>query len=88
MEPDLKIDVATLDDPHRRALEEVLGRHLEANHRLNIRVTEVGTPPSDRAQPLQSLDDWTKVYEGLSDEEIESIDEIVKTRAKLTRNLP
>ncbi len=88
MERYLKIDVATLDDPHRRALEEVLGRHLEANQRLNISVTEVNIPSSDQTQPGQSLDDWTKVYDGLSDEEIESIDKIAKTRAKLTRNLP
>ena len=88
MDRELKIDVAPLDDPHRRALEEVLGRHLEANQRLNISVTEVNIPPSDQTQPGQSLDDWTKVYDGLSDEEIESIDKIAKTRARLTRNLP
>ena len=31
METDLKIDVAKLDGPHRRALEEVIGRGLESN---------------------------------------------------------
>jgi hypothetical protein len=42
----------------------------------------------DQARPAQSVDDWTKVYEALSDAEIEAIDRIAKTRADLTRNLP
>lgn len=88
METDLKIDVATLDQPHRRALEEVLGQQLAANQRLIISVTEVELEPDDQARPAQSLNDWTKVYDGLSDSEIESIDKIAKTRADLTRNLP
>jgi len=88
MEADLRIDVATLDDPHRQALEEVIGRHLKANQRLIISVTEVEMAPSDQARPVQSLDEWTTVYEGLSEAEIESIDKIAKTRANLTRNLP
>jgi len=32
------------------------------------------------------LEDWTRVYDGLSDEEIEQIDAIAKTRANLTRD--
>ena len=88
MEADLEIEVAGLDEPHRQALEEVIGRHLKANQRLIISVTEVEMAPSDQAKPVQSLDDWTKVYEGLNDAEIESIDKIANTRANLTRNLP
>ncbi len=88
MEYDLKIDVATLDPPHRRAMEEVIGQPLAANQRLIISVTEVEMAPSEQPRRVQSLDDWTKVYEGLSDEDIESIDKIAKTRANLTRNLP
>jgi hypothetical protein len=88
MEANLKIDVATLDDPHRRALEEVIGHHLEANQRLIISVTQVDIAASDRARPAQTLEDWTGVYDGLSEAEVESIDEIAKTRANLTRNVP
>lgn len=87
MESDLKIDVATLDAPHRRALEEVIGHQLAANQRLIISVTEVEMPAAD-SRPAQTLDDWTKVYEGLSEQEIEEIDQIAKTRANLTRHLP
>ena len=89
MQPNLNIDVAALDLPHRRALEEVMGQSLAANQRLVISVTDIETPPSDPSErPVQSLDDWTKVYEGLNDADIESIDKIAKTRADLTRNLP
>ena len=88
MEENLKIDVAALDQVHRRALEEVIGRDLSANQRLTISISEVMPSRRDQARPAQSLDDWTKVYEGLSDAEIEAIDRIAKTRADLTRNLP
>jgi hypothetical protein len=36
----------------------------------------------------QALEDWTNIYEGLSDEQVEAIDKIAKTRANLTRSLP
>lgn len=88
MQPNLNIDVAALDLPHRRAIEEVIGQTLAINQRLVISVTDIETPASAPARPFQSLDDWTKVYDGLSDADIESIDKIAKTRANLTRNLP
>jgi hypothetical protein len=88
MEENLKIDVAALDQVHRRALEEVIGRDLSANQRLIISISEVMPSRRDQARPAQSVDDWTKVYEALSDAEIEAIDRIAKTRADLTRNLP
>jgi hypothetical protein len=34
METGLKIDVAALDDSHRRALEEVIGRELTAKQQV------------------------------------------------------
>ena len=45
-------------------------------------------PQTATPQPVQTLDDWTHVYDGLRDDEIEPIDKIAKTRANLTRNLP
>ncbi len=88
MENDLKIDVAALDAPHRRALEEVIGRELEANQQLVISVIEVAVPTTSTQRPAQTLEDWTSVYDGLSDDEIESVDRIAKTRANLSRDLP
>ena len=88
METSLNIDVSTLDAPHRRALEEVIGQQLTANQRLIVSVIEVSMPPSAAPKPAQTLEDWTSVYDGLSDETIEAVDKIAKTRANLTRHLP
>jgi hypothetical protein len=85
---DLSINVGSLDVPHRRALEEMIGRQLAANQRLIIHVAEMEIPAEEPPQPAQSLDDWTSVYAGLSEQEIEAIDKIAKTRATLTRHLP
>ena len=87
METELKIDVATLDPQHRRALEEVIGHQLAANQRLIISVTELNVALGDGTQPAQSLDDWTRIYDGLTDEQIEAVDKVAKTRTDLTRNL-
>jgi len=88
MESDLKIDVATLDTPHRRALEEVIGRQLAGNQRLIISVIDLPVPSSCDPRPRQTLEDWTHVYDGLSDEDIEEIDKVAKTRANPARNIP
>lgn len=88
MENNLKINVATLDEPHRRAMEEVIGRELIENQQLIISVIDLAVPIGGDMKVPQSLADWTGVYDGLSDDEIETIDKDVKTRADLTRNLP
>lgn len=88
METAFQINVATLDAPHRRALEEVIGRQLAGDQRLMINVIDVQAPSVPDQRPAQTLDDWTNIYDGLTDEEIEDIDTIVKTRANLTRYLP
>ncbi len=73
-------DVTALDKAHRRALEDVLGRELRADQRLVINVLDVERDSPEQASP-QSLGDWTQVYEGLSDEEIEQIDRVANSRA-------
>jgi len=88
METALNIDVATLDLPHRQALEEVIGKQLASHQRLVISVIELVPPAVEDSRPAQSLDDWTKIYDGLSDEEVEEIDQVAKTRANLSRDLP
>jgi len=88
METDLKIDVAKLDDLHRRALEEVIGRGLESNQRVIISVVDLTVPRTQDLRPAQTLEDWTSVFEGLSDQEIAEVDAFSNTRANLTRHLP
>ncbi len=86
MESSLNIGVTQLDAPHRQALEEVLGQELAAHQRLVIIVIELVEPPVATARPAQSLEDWTTVYDGLNDEEIEAINVIARNRANLTRS--
>ncbi len=89
MDTSRTIDVITLDATHRRALEDVIGVQLQANQRLIIGVTDINaSAPEATPRRSQTLEDWTKVYEGLSDEQVEEIDRIAKTRADLTRELP
>jgi hypothetical protein len=89
MEISHAIDVISLDIEHRRAFEDVIGTPLQGNQRLLISVTEVGiTTDTNNQRPVQSLSDWTNIYSGLTDEQIESIDRNLKTRSDLTRHLP
>jgi hypothetical protein len=88
MENDLKIDVANLDVPHRRALEEVIGRELAVSQRLIISVIDAPNPRVSASTPGQSLGDWTGIYDGLDDAEIEAIDQVAKSRANFTRIFP
>jgi len=87
LETERKINVATLDFPHRRALEEVLGQELQSNQQVLISIINLQSAVNDE-RPAQTLDDWTGIYDGLSDDEIEAVDATIKTRADLTRNLP
>jgi hypothetical protein len=87
MRGNLAIDVGSLDAGHRRALEEVMGRPLSSNDRLFIEVEEIDVRAEGVDAPAQSIDGWTKIYDGLSEQEIESIDKIAKTRANLSRDL-
>lgn len=88
MKTGLEINVANLDAEHRRALEEVIGHALASNQRLVISVMDIDLSAAADLRPAQTLDDWTRVYEGLSDDDVQAIDEIANTRADLTRDLP
>ena len=88
METNLNIEVANLDGSHRRALEEVLGRSLASNQRLQISVLDAPSALEAVTQSHQPLDVWLSVYDGLSEQEIEQIDQIAKTRANLSRHFP
>jgi hypothetical protein len=63
-------------------LERVVGQRLRDNQKLIIQITEVdgdevsGNPHQWR----QTLADWTNVYEGLSDQEIEEIEAAILDR--------
>jgi hypothetical protein len=84
----LEIDVKSLDASHRAALEDLIGFPLEAGHRLTITVSNIETVGGAPQSPSQSIEDLTKIYDGLSVDEIDAIDKIINTRANLTRDVP
>lgn len=84
-------NVADIDTADRQALEHVIGRHLTDHQQLIINVVDLDVAcPDITAAPrlAQTLEDWTRVYDGLSEKEIEGVDKVAKTRANLTRDLP
>lgn len=82
--------VGDLRANERSAAELLLGRRLRGNERLILQVLDLNVvqPTVQDSRPAQTLEHWAQVYDGLSDEEIEAIDTIAKTRANLTRHLP
>ncbi len=85
MEYNITIDVNSLDSAHRRAFEDVIGVELQPSQRLVIGVENARQDEQSPAAP--SIEDWAKVYEGLSAKEVEEIDLIINTRANLTRDI-
>ena len=80
METSREIDVVSLDVAAPPALEGVLGTPLHSNQRRDHQCDAGQCRAEHRKRgPAQRIEDWTNVYEGLSDQEIQVIDEIVKT---------
>ncbi len=80
-------NVADIDTADRQALEHVLGRRLAEDQQIIIRVINPdlsqarnGDAPAAQAEPP-----WANIYEGLSDEEIDRLDQAIRQRANLTR---
>jgi hypothetical protein len=85
------INVRDIEAGDRQALEHVVGQGLCDSQRLIIQIAEVDISRdalSANSHRPQTLADWTNVYRGLSDEQIDATDKIIKTRANLTRNPP
>lgn len=80
--------VRDLRDPEKSAAERLVGHGLRENQALIIQVVNLEVPASDDPRPAQTLDDWSGVYAGLDEQQIEEVDRIAKSRAHLTRFVP
>jgi hypothetical protein len=91
-------NVTDIASDQRQTLERLLGRALGDDQQVIIHVVdrEMGdsSSPSDNhaANPQRpareiapTLPDWCRVYEGLSDQEIEELEDVVLARANLSR---
>lgn len=79
-------DVTELGDDQRRAFEQVLGQSLRDDQQIvlgvqNPRQQQPDGPGIDQC----TVPDWWKVYEGLSDAEIDDLDAADCQRANLSR---
>ena len=79
--------VKDIETAERRAFEHVIGQPLADDQRLVIHVVNA-TPSSVHvaAEPdAVTLPDWCNVYEGLSEPEVSALEEVLLTRADLSR---
>lgn len=83
-------DVRDIDAADRRALEHVIGRELAENQKVIFQVVPAPIVPltlddeRKSATPGQ-LPEWCNFLAGLSDEEAEEVDSLIRQRANLTR---
>jgi hypothetical protein len=82
-------DIAAGDRP---ALEHVIGQSLRENQQIIIQVMTVGdaargdTSKSTPSAAAGGLPEWCNVYEGLSDQDIEEIEQVILDRDHWTRD--
>lgn len=76
------------DLPHndRSALERVVGHQLRESERLVIQVMSLSIEETAKAPPASGeLPDWCDIYRGLSDPEIDELDQTI-TRSQSSRD--
>jgi hypothetical protein len=80
--------VKDIETDDRRALEHVIGRGLDEDQQLVIQVISPNNSSTDSPEVPGSpaLPGWCNVYEGLSDAELADLEEVVLTRADLSRD--
>ena len=82
-------NVRDIDGADRQALEHVIGQRLRENQQIIVNVVNIDVSPKPSEQGNSNgepeIPEWWKVYEGLSDSEIDRLDEAVRQRANLTR---
>jgi len=83
-------NVRDIETSERRVLEHVVGRQLKENQQIIIQIVTLGKKPvADQKQsdaaPSSKLPPWCNVYEGLSDDQLAEVEEVIFQRADLTR---
>lgn len=81
-------DVRDLNQTERSALERVVGQQLMDTQRVIVKVVnlDVASAPETPQGEIPGVPDWWRVYEGLSDEEVDRLDATIRERANLTRS--
>jgi len=66
-------NVGDIPASDRSALERVVGHQLRESQQLVIQVVSLVVPPPPAATTGDSLPDWCRVYEGMTDAEAEEL---------------
>jgi len=69
----------------RSAAEQLVGHALRENQKLVIQVVDLADEQPGTGTDEGTLPEWCNVYAGLTDEEIEKLDQAIRQRANLTR---
>ena len=79
-------NVKDLDQPDRSALERVVGHQLRETQQVIVNVVNLDLSAGKIESVEQSAEvpDWWKVYDGLTDDEVDELDASIQ-RANLTR---
>ena len=80
-------NVAEIDTADRRAIEHLIGEHLAEHQQIIISVVNLDlTSPDKSAVPTsEGVPAWWNIYEGLSEEDVDRLDQAIRPRANLTR---
>lgn len=82
-------DVRDIETSQRHVLEDILGRPLLENQQLLIKIVDKESQGGETAErsrtPDSRLPDWCNVYEGLNDEEIAEVEEVIREPSDLSR---
>jgi len=69
-----------ISPPDKLALEHVIGQQLTENHQVIIQICSFGLPSepaTTETKSAQGLPDWCNVYAGLTDKQIEAVEQTV-----------
>jgi len=82
--------VRNIEMHERRVLEKIVGRPLLEDQEVIIQVITSGSqsvegPHGQAALQTGKLPEWCNVYEGLTNKQIEEVDEVILQRTDLTR---
>jgi hypothetical protein len=82
-------NIRDLNAADRAALERMVGHLLKETQQVVVNVRDIEVEPTASAQhgtTTGDVPDWWKIYEGLSDQEIDELDQAIRQRADLTRH--
>ena len=88
MEPVIR-NVAEIDTADRQAIEHLIGGHLAEDQQIIISIVnrDMASPEQSAIPASEGVPAWWNLYDGLSEEEVERLDQAIRPRANLTRVL-